>query len=312
MSHDQYRDRTLVLWGFAMLIACQERPAPQPAAPPDPQLQAAYNRAKSELDDERKRNELLKVYVSEATKTINDVQDKLTSIGPIQGTITQKTQDPELRTSFSESQRQALLGQITNMQLELKQSAHAITEFKKKESAFSEKVAGLSATIDRLQTMVTQKTREIAELRQTVATLSIEVERLQTEQREDRALIAARQQTIEEKQRDVARLNDQLNTAHVAIGTVRDLIAQRIVIQVGRIRRSRRVSPDLDPAKLTPIDTRTTSEFIIPAAMDRIEVISVHPASSFRIEARAGVGTALVVEHPETFWQFRYLIIGTK
>ena len=54
MSHDQYRDRTLVLWGFAMLIACQERPAPQPAAPPDPQLQAAYNRAKSELDDERK------------------------------------------------------------------------------------------------------------------------------------------------------------------------------------------------------------------------------------------------------------------
>ena len=302
----------MFLSGIALFIACNNRPKPTQAAVTDPQLQAAYNRATAELDDERKKTELLKAYVGEATKTINDVQEKLAAMGPVQGTITQKTRDPELRRSSSANQRQALLGQITNMQQELEQSARTIAEFKKKEAGFSERVGELSTTVDRLQRVVAQKTREIAELRKTVASLSTEVERLQTEQRENRAEIVAHERTIEETQRDVERLNDQLNTAHVAIGTVRDLIAQRIVIQVGRIRRSRRVSPELDPAKLTPIDIRTTSEFVIPAAMNRIEVISVHPASSFRIEPRAGIGSALVVEHPETFWQFRYLIIGTK
>lgn len=300
------------LLSLALAMACAETPAPAPAAPTNPQLQAALDKANADLEDERHKNELLKVYVSEATKTINEVQEKLASIGPTQGSISARARDPELRSSVSSGQRQALLRQITNMQLELRQSADAIAAFKKKESDYTEKADDLSATIDRLQKVVTDKTREIDELRKAIVTMGVEVERLQTAERENLAAIAAHEQTIVERDLDVARLTDELNTAHVAIGAVRDLMDQKIVIQVGRIRRSRRVSPELDPTLLTPIDIRTTSEFVIPAPKERVEVISQHPVTSYHLETRAGVGSALVVDDVETFWKFKYLVIGTK
>jgi septal ring factor EnvC (AmiA/AmiB activator) len=294
-----------------VVMACDERPAP-PQAAPDPQLQAEVARTKGELEEERRKNELLKVYVAEATKTINDVQEQLAKIGPMQGAISTRTRDPELRGSVSAGQRQVLLRQITDMQAQLQQSAQAIAAFKERESGFVEKVTELSETIDRLQTTVEEKTREIDALHKTIASMSVEVERLKSEQRENRAAIAAHEQTIQARDRDVTRLTEELNTAHVAIGSVRDLLSQNIVVQVGRIRRSRRVSPDLDPTSLTPIDIRTTSEFVIAAPANRVEVISTHPVSSYHLESRSGVGSALVVDHAEEFWKFRYLIIGTK
>jgi chromosome segregation ATPase len=305
------RAAVLAIVTMTMATACEEQRAAQPAAP-DPQLQAEVTRTKSELEEERRKNELLKVYVAEATKTINEVQEQLASIGPMQGSISTRTRDPELRGSFSAGQRQNLLRQITEMQQQLQQSANVIAEFKERESGFTEKVTELSQTIDRLQTAVAEKTLEIDALRKTIASMSVEVERLQSEQRENRAAIAAQEQTIQERDRDVVLLTDKLNTAHVAIGSVRDLMAQKIVVQVGRIRRSRKVSPDLDPTRLTPIDVRTTSEFVIAAPKERVEVISTHPVASYHLENRAGVGSALVVDRADEFWKFRYLIIGTK
>jgi archaellum component FlaC len=292
------------------LAACEEKRSANPQPPVNLAAQRELERTRKELDDERHKNDLLRSYVAEATKTINDVNDRLGAIAPLAGSISSRARDPELRGSFTAEQRNAVLQQISAMEQKLKQSKLEIEQFKQRQSGFREQIAELSATIDRLHRSVEEKSSEIAGLRETIQGMRVEVERLRSAQQQSHQEITQKDEALAERERQVNALGDALNTALVAIGSVKQLLAQHIVVEVGVFRKSRRMAPKLDPTKFKPVDIRTTPEFVFAVPKSRVEVISTHPDGSFHLENRTGGGSALVIDEAQTFWKFRCLVVG--
>lgn len=163
---------------------------------------------------------------------------------------------------------------------------------------------------DQLNEQILQKDQEIAQLKEnlnemnnTVASLSHNLDTLKSAHDELTRLNEENVGIIEER-------TNLMNTAYVAMGTARELKKENIVVKEGGflgIGKTERLNGAADESAFTKIDIRETK--IIPIEARKIELVTSHPADSYKINGSDMV-ESIEITQPEKFWNHsKYLVV---
>ncbi len=168
----------------------------------------------------------------------------------------------------------------------------------------------LARVKDQLNQQIEEKDQQIAMMKEdlekmnyTVAELSSNLDTLKTQNSE----LAM---SNEEKEGIIEDRTNLMNTAYVALGTAKELKNENIIVKEGGflgIGRSERLNGNIDQSSFTKIDIRETK--IIPIEARKIELVTSHPADSYKINTGDKV-ESLEITQPEKFWnQSKYLVV---
>lgn len=114
----------------------------------------------------------------------------------------------------------------------------------------------------------------------------------------------------------LARLNEEktvaLNTAYYVVGNFKELKDEQILNKeggfLGFLGRVEMLRDDFNRNKFTRIDIREQVSF--PAEGKEIELVTVHPPDSYKIEKDGGDKVNLLVSDPVKFWESsKYLVM---
>lgn len=299
--------RTLV----ALLIAfqalhCTEQPAPQPDA-------AAENaRLRAELDAERKKNELERQYIDEATKTINVVHDQLMTLQPIETTLRDVQRNKAEGVAMTPTQREDMLAAIDAVEKSLQSDTKMLEEFRARTQNAVAKVAGLEETIAKLQTIAEAKNKEIAELRQSLQEMSETVTSLQQTHESDQSELARKTEELRRLTEQLAAANSRVYEVRYLRGTVRDLVSQGVLIESRRFLRRPVISlaQNLRLERFETADLRELRTVPVTGRSNAITIYPERPPASFHIAPQGGNSAALVIDDPGVFWQTPFVVVA--
>lgn len=116
-----------------------------------------------------------------------------------------------------------------------------------------------------------------------------------------------------ERDTEIAKLEDELNRVYFAFGSVKELEQNGVVNAQKSLwgkQRDVALKPDFNKAYFSEADLRTLRE--IPVLSSRAEVLSHHPADSFRLRGEDGI-EAIEITDPDRFWQHsNYLAVWVE
>jgi len=199
-----------------------------------------------------------------------------------------------------------LVARLDSVQGRLASTRSRVQQLTKEDSALVQRVAEYEKSISELQataareradfqSMISQKTTEIAALNSRVDTLTTV-----------RAALAD----------TVGQLTSEKNTAYYVVGTKDELIKKGVLVAEGGKRfllvGGRHVVParELDPSNFSKIDRLTNRTISLPEG--QYEILSRQNASYAKPQAEKNgkIAGALTIEQPERFWETsRFLII---
>lgn len=112
-----------------------------------------------------------------------------------------------------------------------------------------------------------------------------------------------------EKEEIISNQTDQMNTAYIAAGSYKELVAENIITKEGGvlgIGRTEKLRKDFSQEGFNQIDiTETTT---IPIEGKKAELVTNHPTDSYMIEGEAEKN--LVIIDPDRFWNSsKYLVM---
>ncbi len=244
--------------------------------------------------------------------TLNEVEDGLKSIRETENILTIQSQGGGLEVQANKREQLksdvAAIGDAIKSyksQIEkLKASGKVKSkEFTKRLNALtaeleqkSAMISDLSAQLEEKEAMLKIKTQQIASLDQTVSTLKNDVSNLSTESKSQKETIATQ---------DV-----QINAGYYIVGSKTDLIAASVMSK-GGLFKSAKISYNAEQSVFTKIDIRKTNEINLNAK--KAKVLSIHPASSYTMEADEAGMQILKINDYAKFWeQTKYLVIQTQ
>lgn len=181
---------------------------------------------------------------------------------------------------------------LNDLEKRLKQSTNYTAEMKKTIESLKKQLQSQQSTIDDL-------TRQLAAAHVEISNLNTRVDSLKTVNTE-----VTREKT--EAQAESRRLENELNTCYYAIGSKKELKANKI-IETGFLRKTKIMEGDFEKSYFTKADKRTLNQ--IPLHSKKAEVMSKHPAGSYSISDNGGTKT-LVINDPSRFWEYsNYLVV---
>jgi hypothetical protein len=120
--------------------------------------------------------------------------------------------------------------------------------------------------------------------------------------------------TISYKQNQIVEKTNKLNTAHVVLGTFKELKKEGILDREGGVLglgASKAIQENFDSKYFTELDIRETKT--IPVNAKKAVVLSEHPNSSYKLVEENGQIAYLQIENPEEFWRIsKYAVIQVK
>ena len=181
---------------------------------------------------------------------------------------------------------------IAELEEQLKNSNYKSTQLKRAIENLTAELAAKQLQIETLQTELASKNIRIAELDEAVTDLTKNVDQLSAEN--------------EEKTKTVTEQDKALNTAWYVFGTKSELKDQKI-LKNGDVLKSN----DFNKEYFTEIDIR--KDKIIKLYSKRAELLTSHPAGSYKLEKDDKGQYVLEITNPNEFWSVsRYLVIQVK
>jgi chromosome segregation ATPase len=172
---------------------------------------------------------------------------------------------------------------------------------------YEKRLQGLTETIE-------SQNAEIAELKKTVETKNITLAEMDSKIQNLNTNVAQQADTISYKQKVIVDKTDKLNTAHVVLGTYKELKEDGILDREGAILGvggNKAIQENFDPKYFTELDIRKTKTIAVNAK--KAVVISEHPQSSYKMVEENGQIAYLQIENPEEFWRIsKYAVIQVK
>jgi hypothetical protein len=181
------------------------------------------------------------------------------------------------------------------------------------------KKSGLNAKTyeKRLQSLtetIESQNAEIAELKKIVETKNITLAEMDSKIQNLNSNMAQQADTISYKQKVIVDKTDKLNTAHVVLGTYKELKEDGILDREGSILGvggNKAIQDNFDPKYFTELDIRKTKTIAVNAK--KAVVISEHPNNSYKLVEENGQIAYLQIENPEEFWRIsKYAVIQVK
>jgi len=189
---------------------------------------------------------------------------------------------------------------LADLEQKLKRSGLDLKSYEKRLQALNETIQSQNAEIAELKKMVEDKNTSLADLNTKIGNMDSEMKK-QTD-------------TISYKQTQIVEKTNKLNTAHVVLGTFKELKKEGILDRKGGILgigSSKDIKGNFDPKYFTELDIRQTKT--IPVNAKKAVVLSEHPDSSYKLVEENGQIAYLQIENPEEFWRIsKYAVIQVK
>lgn len=274
-----------------------------------------YNQKENEIQVLMSEKADLNQLIVQKDSVMNDAENTFSEIESTLRTIKEKRNEIALiQKEGGKSRKQAVIEDIQMMNTLLEESNKKIADLqvKLKKSginfkAFEQRIAALTETID-------SQNNEIAELKRVVEDKNVNLAKLNTKVDEMNTTIAQKVDTITNKQKLIVERTNELNTAHVAVGTYKELKEEGLLAKEGGILglgASKSIQENFDNKHFTALDIRTTKT--IPLNTKKVKVISEHPANSYSLVEENGLIAFLQIDNPAEFWKIsKYAVIELR
>ncbi|MBX2844457.1 MAG: hypothetical protein KTR26_22030 [Flammeovirgaceae bacterium] len=155
------------------------------------------------------------------------------------------------------------------------------------------------------------KDTEIIALREDLTNMNITVEELSQNLVSLNDENVLKDEAILEKEQVIEAQTAVINTAYYKTGNAKELVAQEIITKEGGIiglGASKQLNANLNTSNFEQIDITEIKE--IPLNGKKAELVTNHPADSYKIEGEDKEISKLVILSPEKFWNSsKYLVV---
>ena len=255
----------------------------------------------------RQRDSLLQVInqkddeMNELMDCVNEVQDGFRRINEAEGRITVANGNPETASS-----RGIIQENMQYIQDAMKQNRELIAQLQDKLKNSTLNVKSLERTIQNLQAQLETQNQRIQELEASLAEKNIVIAEQGDQIDNLNENVNNLTQENRQKSETLATQDKDLHTAWFVFGTKAELKEQKI-LQKGDVLRS----DDFNRDYFRPIDTRIDKEFHLYSKS--AELLTNHPAGSYRLERDSKKEYVLRITDPDKFWHAsKYLVILVK
>ncbi len=293
-----------------ILAGCGAR---KEAAVPPPKVPAVNVQAlQKQLAAERQEAALQRQYIEDATRTINEVQDQLLKLEPLEKDLRRLSVEAEGGRRMKATQRDAILSKIAAIKTALEADTLLLAQFRNRNAAFAGKIGAFEQAISRLETVIAEKNKEISGLQKSVSQMSKQVETLRKERTANLQEIERQQGEIVQKAEELKQAESDRDRAYVLIAATRELVERGVLIETKRFLRRRvfSLSPEQDTAVFNAIDIRQDRELAVPGSVQRVKVYPTRAPSSYRLVAQQDGTSTLTIDDPDQFWLSRYLVVS--
>jgi len=161
-----------------------------------------------------------------------------------------------------------------------------------------------------LTDQIDERNQQIALMKEDLERMNFTVEKLHSDldtMRQNNDNLALENK---EKEELIERKTDEMNTAYVAVGSVKELEEGNIIIKEGGflgLGKTEKLAADLNATSFQKVDIRELTN--IPVAAKKIEFVTPHPEGSYQIKGEKTV-ESIEITNPDEFWHnSKYLVV---
>jgi flagellar biosynthesis chaperone FliJ len=263
----------------------------------------------------KQQNAALQSQLQETDSTVNVLLTTFNELDSNLSLIRQKEGLIEVSPEMSKDKRTKVLAdidainklmeenrtKITKLQADLKKSGRSMKQFEKKLAQMQTELDERAQDIVRLQETLTAKDFQIAGLSNTVDTLNTRV--------------SSQVATIQQQTSFIQDLDKELNKTYMTEGTYKELRERGVIDKNGWTPWTGKkivLNDNLSKAGFTEIDRRQTTS--IPINAKKAKLVSDHPQSSYEFQkTEDGAIASLEIKDPYEFWSIsKFLVVELK
>lgn len=220
------------------------------------------------------------------------------------------------------SKKDALIKDIQLMNEMLEESKAKIEELEKMLNnsginlrSFKNKIARLNKTIENQNLQIVELQTQIEKQHEKIALVTLQKDSLQSEVLSFQDSISLVEEILAEKDTLIKQQIAELNKGFYAYGTYKELSENGVVSKdggfLGIFGKNKVLQNDLNEAYFTQLNIAENR--IIPLHSKKVNLISEHPANSYKLVEEEGLITRLEIEIPEDFWKItNYAVIEVR
>ncbi len=279
-------------------------------------------KSKTRVDELSAENAKLETVVLERDSMVNEFVAAFDTIETSLAFINEKRSQLVLSDQeLSLTQKDAIIKDIKMMNSMLEQSSAKIAELEQKLNrsgaqirSFKNKIASLSQKLERQNSLITELKVRVEEQNQQLVKANHENENLQNQVLAISDTVQMKDSIIIEQEEKITEQFGLLNKAFFAYGTTKELADNGVIEKEGGflgIGRSKIISSHFNEDYFTRIDI--SEQHSIELNARKVNLISEHPDSSYKLIEEDGLITKLEIEAPEDFWKIsHYAVIEVK
>lgn len=252
-----------------------------------------------ELDKLNKENLNLKHELAVKDSTINyystlmnEIRENLGIIQEKQKIIVKKKESPE-----------TLSAEDPTMISDIQTLGQLLSENQSKISKLKKEIANSKSQLGEFEKMIISLSEE-------VQTKNMEIAQLQQELEQKDAAFTELFDAYQEKEEVIVDLTQDINTAYFAIGTKKELESNNVISSEGGVLgmgKTKDLKGNFNQDYFTKIDI--TKMKSIPVGATKIEMITNHPSSSYKIKGSGSV-ESIEITDSKAFWSVsKYCVI---
>ncbi len=263
------------------------------------------------VSDLEKENNALKASTVQKDSSINKMLATFTQIQSNLREIKKREGIIEVKASSIDNTTKDI-GKTINEDVEsiselMKQNQNLVQSLNQDLNNSKVEIKGFKEIIANLNTRVKDKNKEIESLNNELREKKIKIGQLYYAVDS----LSFANQTIEG---ELEEKIDQINEGYFAIGTFKELRDKNVITKEGGflgLGKTEDLKDNFNTEYFSKIDIRKQKSFLIYA--DKAEVVTNHPASSYKFMGKKGKADSLVVTNPEAFWKStKYLVINVN
>ena len=255
----------------------------------------SLNQVIAQKDDEI--NDMMTTFVDieEGFREITEAQNRVTLAKEGEGTNTKQRIAENFQ--FIQSMMQQNKDLINKLKQQVRESSIKGDKLKKIIANLTEQMEKKDAQIAEMQAQLEAKDIHIGELKNEISNMKDDARALQSEN--------------DTQAKKLKEQEKQMNTAWFVFGTKDELKKQQIVTKDGLFSKKKILEGNFNKDYFTKIDIRVDKE--IKLYSKDAKVLTVHPASSYKLQPDANKQYVLRITDPQTFWSTsKYLVIQVK
>ena len=241
--------------------------------------------------------------INDLLSGFDEIATNLESVRQRRNLVTAKTGEVELTAD----KREAIIKDIQMMNSLLDDSKNKIARLNSKLKNSGMQTEELQKKIDGLNKIIEVQTADIAQLKETLTQKDFEMAQMNEN-------LDSLEMTILQKNDVIEHQTDDMNRAYYAYGTYKELKEKGLLTKEGGflfLGQNKSIKEDFNEDYFTEIDISQVKT--IPVNSKKAELITEHPAGSYKMVEDSGHIAYLEIENPEEFWKIsRYVVLEVK